>query len=182
MDVDTSQTYLLFQTLLVLFWPHSCMIWTKLTRTDAFFSRATSVVLLCAGFWIFRYAGKIPKNHIKNQRSGSFRQAKGGPQGSQGAARRVPGAAPPPGRATCPPGWVPHPLVTYLGPYLFSRRGNVETGVAFSIYAAEPPQPSVLLRRANLEAELASGEGEIIAIVIVITSPSPSMTSSLMCE
>jgi len=63
--------------------------------------------------------------------------------------------------------------VTYLGPYLFSRRGNVETGVAFSIYAAEAPQPSVLLRRANLEAELASGEGEIIAIVIVITSPSP---------
>ena len=57
--------------------------------------------------------------------------------------------------------------------YLFSRRGNSETEVAFSIYDAEPPQPSVLPRRANLEAELASGEGEIIAIVIVITSPSP---------
>ena len=91
------------------------------------------------------------------------------PGGSQDGAWRGPA----PSRATCPPGWVPHPLVTYLGPYLFSRRGNVERGVAFSIYAAEPPQPSVLLRRANLEAELASGEGEIIAIVIVITSPSP---------
>src|ERR1041385_7115053 len=65
----------------------------KLTRTDAVFSRATSVVFFCAGFWIFRYAGKIPKIYIKNQRSGSFHQAKGGPQGSQGAARRVPGAA-----------------------------------------------------------------------------------------
>ena len=89
--------------------------------------------------------------------------------GSQEGAWRGPA----PGRATFPPRWVPHPLVTYLDPYLFSHRGNVETGVAFSIYAAEPPQPSVLLRRANLEAELASGEGEIIAIVIIITSPSP---------
>ena len=60
-----------------------------------------------------------------------------------------------------------------MDPYLFSHRGNTETEVAFSIYAAEPPQPSVLPRRANLEAELASGEGEIIAIVIVTTSPSP---------
>src|SRR3954471_17770204 len=39
------------------------MIWTKLTRTDAVFSRATSAVLFCAGFWIFRYAGKIPKKY-----------------------------------------------------------------------------------------------------------------------
>src|ERR1043165_6233458 len=169
---DMSQTYLLFQTLLLLFWRHSCMIWTKLTRTDAVFSRATSAVFFCAGFWIFRYAGKIPKNYIKNQRSGSFREAKGGATGQPGGSQEGAWRGPAPGRATCPPRWVPHPLVTYLGPCLFSHRGNVEIGVAFPIYAAEPPQPSVLLRRANLEAELASGEGEIIAIVIVITSPS----------
>ena len=115
---------------------------------------------------------KSRKSYIKNQRFGSFRESKGGPQGSQGQ----PGgclARPAPGHATCPPGWVPHPLVTYLGPYLFSRRRNPETEVAFPIYVAEPPQPSVLPRRANLEAELASGEGEIIAIVIIIASPSP---------
>src|ERR1043165_8457535 len=105
------------------------------------FSAELSVLLFfCPGFLIFRYAGKIPKNHISNQRSRSFREAKGGPQGSQAAARRVPGAAPPPGRATCPPGWVPHPLVTYLGSYIFSHRGNSGREVAFSIYAAELPQ------------------------------------------
>ena len=60
-----------------------------------------------------------------------------------------------------------------LWPYLFSRRENPEKEVTFPIYVVEPPQPSVLPRRANLEAELASGEGEIIAIVITITSPSP---------
>src|SRR3954464_10344652 len=95
MGTDMSQTYLLFQILLLLFWLHSCMIWTKLTRTDAVFRRATSVVFFCAGFWIFRYAGKIPKNYIKKQRSRSFVSAKGGPQGSQGAPRRVPGTAHP---------------------------------------------------------------------------------------
>src|SRR3954467_14683583 len=93
MHGDTSQTYLLLQTLLLLFWLHSCMIWTKLTWTDAVFSRGASAVLYCAGFWIFRYAGKIPKNQIKNQHSGSFRETKGGPQSSQGAPRRVCGAA-----------------------------------------------------------------------------------------
>src|SRR3954471_20612915 len=91
------------------------------------------------------------------------------PGGSQEGAWRGPA----PGRATCPPGWVPHPLVPYMDPYLFSRRGNVETGVDFPIYVAEPPHSSLLPRRANLEAELASGEGEIIAIVIIIASPSP---------
>src|SRR3954463_6240484 len=71
------------------------MIWMKLTRTNAVFSRAASVVLYCAGFWIFRYAGKIHKNQIKNQCSRSFDDTKGGPQSSQGAPRRVCGAAHP---------------------------------------------------------------------------------------
>src|SRR3954465_4113604 len=148
------------------------MFWTKLTRTDVVFSRATSAVFFCAGFWIFRYAGKIPKKYIKS----AFRKlphdqrgATGQPGGSQEGAWR----GPPPGRATCPPGWVPHPLVPYMDPYLFSRQGNVGTGVTFPIYVTEPPQPSVLPRRANLEAELSSVEGEIIAIVIIIASPSP---------
>ena len=56
---------------------------------------------------------------------------------------------------------------------IYSPVEETSKGVAFSIYAAESPQPSVLPRRANLEAELASGEGEIIVIVIIIASPSP---------
>ena len=34
-----SPSYLLFQTLLPLFWTLTCMIWMELTRTDAVFSR-----------------------------------------------------------------------------------------------------------------------------------------------
>ena len=42
--VDTSPTYLLFQTLLPLFWTLTCMIWMKLTRTDVVFSRTTMML------------------------------------------------------------------------------------------------------------------------------------------
>ena len=106
----------------------------------------------------------------------SIPEASAVPKGGHREARRQPGgclARPSPWPRHLP-SWVgpTHPGAL-LWPYLFSRRGNPKTGVTFPIYAAESPQPSVLPRRANLEAELASGEGEIIAIVIVITSSSP---------
>ena len=44
--VDTSPSYLLFQTLLPLFWTLICMIWMKLTRTDAVFSRTAMVLFI----------------------------------------------------------------------------------------------------------------------------------------
>ena len=45
--VDTSPTYLLFQTLLPLFWTLTCMIWMKLTRTNAVFSRTPWCHFMC---------------------------------------------------------------------------------------------------------------------------------------
>ena len=39
---DTYPSYLLFQTLLPLFWTLTCMIWMELTRTDVVFSRNKS--------------------------------------------------------------------------------------------------------------------------------------------
>ena len=45
--VDTSPLYLLFQTLLPLFWTLTCMIWMELTRTDAVFSRIAMVLFMC---------------------------------------------------------------------------------------------------------------------------------------
>src|SRR3954469_11346724 len=102
------------------------MIWTKLTRTDAVFSRATSDILLCACFWIFRYAGKIPKKYIKNQRSGSFHQAKGGPQGSQGGPRRPAGAPPWSRRGGGLLGGSHTPWCPTWPPIFFPRRGNSE--------------------------------------------------------
>ena len=45
--VDTSPSYLLFQTLLPLFWTLICMIWMELTWTNAVFSRIALVLFLC---------------------------------------------------------------------------------------------------------------------------------------
>ena len=39
--------YLLFQTLLPLFWTLICMIWMELTRTDAVFSRIALMLFMC---------------------------------------------------------------------------------------------------------------------------------------
>ena len=96
--VDTSQTYLLFQTLLILFWPHSCMIWTKLTRTDAVFSRAACMVLLCAGKRIFKYLRKIHEKSQKIHAPEGTRSQKRGQRGARGP--QAPWwRGPPPGRA-----------------------------------------------------------------------------------
>src|SRR3954463_6824667 len=88
---DTSQTYLLFQTLLLLFWLHSCTIWTKLTRTDAVFSRAAVL------FLFFRFSGdlKCQKNSRKIILKVSMMKASGiteaGPRGHCQSPRRVAG-------------------------------------------------------------------------------------------
>ena len=131
--VDTSQTYLLFQTLLILFWPHSCMIWTKLTRTDAVFSRAACMVLLCAGKRIFRYLRKIHEKSQKIHAPEGTRSQKWGQRGARGC----PGALwvrPHPGPRRGSPGWGPHPLVPYFASYFYSQRGNPRSEVLFAVF------------------------------------------------
>ena len=124
--VDTSQTYLLFQTLLLLFWPHSCMIWTELTRTDAVFSRAACMVLMCAGKWIFWYLGKFPENSAKIHAPEASTSQKWGQMGARGAPSTLLAW-----HHTCPrrgpPGGLPPPLVPYRGPYLFPWHKNPGT-------------------------------------------------------
>src|SRR6187401_2309596 len=47
LGLSISSMYLLFQTLLPLFWTLTCMIRMELTRTDVVFSRTTMVLFLC---------------------------------------------------------------------------------------------------------------------------------------
>ena len=120
--VDTSQTYLLFQTLLVLFWPYSCMIWTKRTRTDVVFSRAACMVLLCADLWIFRCVRKFLENSQKIHGPEASTRRKWG----QRAAWRAPGALlarPPPSCAGGLLGWSHTPRCPKWPPILpFARK------------------------------------------------------------
>src|SRR3954469_16488657 len=100
--VDTSQTYLLFQTLFLLIFPHSCMIWTKLTRTNAVFSRAACMVLLCAGKWIFGRLRKFPEKYQKIHAPKGARSQKWDQRGAKGAPG-APGVGPRPLAAWGPP-------------------------------------------------------------------------------
>src|SRR4051812_25848337 len=106
LPADTSQTYLLFQTLLLLFCPHSCMIWTKLTRTNAVFSRAACMVYLCAGKWIFRRPRKFPENSQKMH-------APEGARSQKWDQRRALGA---PGAPLARPGVGPRHLASWVAP------------------------------------------------------------------
>ena len=154
------------------------MIWTKLTRTGAVFSRATSAVLFCAGFWIFRYAGKIPKNYIKNQCSESFRRTKGGPQGSQEGVWR----GPPPGRATCPPGWVPHPPVPYFGLIYSPDSKTSEHKSLFPSTSQSRRNPLFFLGELIWRLNWPPVRGKPPPSSSSSPLHHPSMTSSIMCE
>src|ERR1043165_1138020 len=136
---------------------------------------SAELLVLFSFVQVFGYLGTLEKSQ-KFILKISVPEASARPKRGHRAARGQPGGclARPSSWPRHLPSWVgPTPPGSLRCPYLFSHRGNVETEVAFPIYTAESPQPSVLPRRANLEAELASGEGEIIAIIIIIASPSP---------
>src|ERR1041385_5887297 len=158
------------------------MIRTKLTRTDVVFSRATSAVFFCAGFWIFRYAGKIPKKIYKKSAFRKLPQvqrgATGQPRGSQEGAWRGPA----PGRATCPPGLVPRPPVLYFGPIYCPDAETPEQKSLFQSTSRSRRNPLFFSGRANLEAALASGEGKSSPSPSSSPLHHPSMTSPSMCE
>src|SRR3954471_17134818 len=82
------------------------MIWTKLTRTDAVFSRAACTVLLCAGKWIFRY---LRKYHEKSQKIHA-------PEGTRSLKRSQRGAKGGPGALVARPSPWPRRGVAWVGP------------------------------------------------------------------
>ena len=141
---------------------------------------STELPVLFSFVQVYGYLGTLEKSQ-KIYKKSAFRKL---PPGQRGATGQ-------PGDSLARPSSWPRHLPSWLGPtppaallwlYLFSRRRNPRTEVTFPIYVAEPPQPSVLLRRANLEAALASGEGKLSPSSSSSPLHHPSMTSPLMCE
>src|ERR1041385_1514705 len=89
---------------------HSCMIWTELTRTNAVFSRAVCMVILCAGKWIFGRPRKFPEKYQKIHAPEGARCQKWDQRGVLGA----------PGAPLARPGVGPRPLAAW-GPPPSSR-------------------------------------------------------------
>ena len=157
------------------------MSWTKLTRTNTIFSRAACMVLFCAGKWIFGHLRKLPEKLKKihapeGARSQKWGQrAVRGPQAPVGAAK---GGVAPVGRL----GDSPLPWCPTSTPIYSREAKNPKQKSLFQNPSRSRRHPLFLLGRANLEADLASGEGRSSPS----SSPSqihhPSMTSLHMCE
>src|SRR3954466_7537891 len=107
-----------------------------------------------------------------------LRGATGQPGGTQKGAWRGPG----PGRARDPPGWVPHPLVPYLGPIYSPDVETPEQKSLFQSTSRSRRHHLFFSGRANLEVALASDEGKSSPSSSSSPLHHPSMTSSIMCE
>ena len=176
--------YLLFQTLLILFWPHSCMIWTKLTRTDAVFSRAACMVYLCVGKRIFKHLRKI---HEKSRKIHAPEETKCQKWGQRGA-RGCPGALwarPPLGRAGGGGGRLGGAHTPWCPTLarIFPPDAKTPDRKFFRRFSSRSRRhPLFFFGRANLEADLASGEGRSSPSSSSSPLHHPSMTSPFMCE
>ena len=116
------------------------MIWTKLTRTDAVFSRAACMVLLCAGKRIFRYLRKIHEKSQKIHAPEGTRIQKGDQRGTRGA--QAPWWRGPPGRAGGGGAWGPRASTDAPLWHIFiSRPETLETGTLFRDLISVPPPP-----------------------------------------
>ena len=115
--VDTSPSYLLFQTLLPLFWTLTCMIWMKLTWTGVVFSRIAMVLFIVQKTKVLEMTwksteisfGKYKKYWRKNQG-----------QGAHTLSMRVGGTPPwacplPHGPPGSPPTPTPTPYIGFRG-------------------------------------------------------------------
>ena len=163
--VDTSPMYLLFLTLLPLFWTLTCMIWMKLTRTDAVFSRTAMVLFILQKTKVLEMTwksteitfGKYKKYWRKNQG-----------QGSRTLSTRV-GVRPLPlGASPCLVG----PLMLHrpqLQLYIFRfAEKKIREKVSSRFMIRSRRQALNSLGRADLESVRGSGEGDL--------SPSSSST------
>ena len=166
---DTSSSYLLFQTLLPLFWTLTCMIWMELTRTDAVFSRIAMVLFMCrnkssrndlklhgAYFW------KILKILAKESRSGGHT-----------LGTRV-------GVRPCLVG----PLELHrpqLQLHIFVFGGKKSERKIHRVLRTEPPPSPKLSREGWSGVRSGLRRGESVAIIIINLPPSPISWCSPPC-
>ena len=164
--VDRSPTYLLFQTLLPLFWTLTCMIWMKLTQTNAVFSRTAMVLFIVQKTKVLGITWKSTEITFEKYKK-YWRNNQG--QGAHTLSTRV-GAGLPPGHAPCLMG----PLVLHrpqLQLYIFTfgdRKIKEKDSSHFTIRNRH--QALISLGRADLESVRGSGEG----------NPSPSSSSTIL--
>src|SRR5215216_1312241 len=172
LEDDTSKTYLLSRTLLLLFLLYTCVIWMQLMRTDVVFSRIALVSTFCAENQL---SGKIPENMPKilfhPKTSGARIRDGEEPWGGHTTCWRGPGQAAPAG-GVGPPGTPSASLFAYKEPSDLKTSSTFDVfpeGVPFRRHHQIPRDST----RNSVLAPCRDGElEEIIAIIITIASPS----------
>ena len=174
---DTSPSYLLFQTLLPLFWTLTCMIWKELTRTDAVFSRI--VMMLFYGQktnilgMTWNSTEHLRKNNKKSSPKMKTRGATPCPRGW--GARPSPWERPLPHG---PPGCPPTPTPTL---YICFQRDKNQREEIIAFYDMEPP-PSPKTSRESWSGVRSGLRREgFVAVVIINHPPSPISWCSPPC-
>ena len=145
---DTSPTYLIFQTLLPLFWTLTYMIGMELNQTDAVFSRTAMVLFLCKNI-SSRNDLKIHRHVLELVKNIGERISIRGPTPCRRGCRACPLPRGPPGT---PPTSTPTPYIHFQG-----EKNQGEGFIAF--YDTEPPQAQIFLGMVDLESVRSSGEG-----------------------
>ena len=162
--------YLLFQTLLPLFWTLTCMIWMELTRTDDVFSRIAMVLFMCRN--------KSSRNDLKLHGTYFWKilkileeesTSRGPPPVHEGGARPLPRGPP-----DAPPTSTPTPYIHFRG-----EKNQREGFIAF--YDTEPPPSPKTSREGWSRVRSGLRRGESVAIVIINLPPSPISWCSLPC-
>ena len=174
--VDTSPLYLLFQTLLPLFWTLTCMIWMELTRTDAVFSRLSMVLFMCRN--------KSSRNDLKLHGDYFWKIRKflklGGTWGGHLGGHNPPGRAYPPGTPRWVlPTWWPSDANSNSIYWLSGRKNQREEIIAF--YDTEPPPYPNLSREGWCGVHSGLWRGESVAVVIINHPPSLILWCSPPC-
>ena len=139
------------------------------------------MVLLCAGKRIFRYLRKIHEKSQKIHAPEGTRSQKRD-QGGQGGPRRPGGAAQP---LAAPGGRLGGPHLPWCPTLtrILVRDGKTPDQKFFSQFSSRSRRhPLFFFGRANLEADLASGEGRSSPSSSSSPLHHPSMTSPSMCE
>ena len=156
--------YLLFQTLLPLFWTLTCMIWMELTRTDAVFSRIAMMLFYVQKTKVLGMTWNSTERQVKNNKNSSPKmKIRGATPYPRGWGRAPsPWACPlPRGPPGCPPVSTPTPYILFHGEKIKEKVSS-----RFTIWSRR--QALKPLGRADPESVRGSGEGD--------SSPSSSST------
>ena len=172
-----SPTYLLFQTLLPLFWTLTCMIWMKLTRTNVVFRRTAMMLFIVQKTKVLGMTWKSTELTFGTYKK--YLQKNQG-QGAHTLSTRV-GHAPSPWARPLPRGPPGAPPTSTPTPYIRVRGEKNQREGSIAFYDMKPSPSPNLSREGWSGVRSGLRRGGFVAVVIIHHPPSPISWCSPPC-